>query len=73
MSQSYQNKPEIRVLTPPLIGPSRVMHEVTQIRPYRRNGIRNERESKGDKIIYHNYGHGGAGGSVFYGSATIMI
>ena len=31
------------------------------VRPFKKNGIRVERETFGNKTIIHNYGHGGAG------------
>lgn len=39
------------------------------IRPYRRGGIRLELEHFQDKLIIHDYGHGGSGISLSWGSA----
>lgn len=43
------------------------------IRPYRKGGMRLEKEEVGTKSIYHNYGHGGAGASLAYGSAKHSV
>jgi hypothetical protein len=39
------------------------------LRPYRKTGIRLESESYQDKLIIHDYGHGGSGISLSWGSA----
>lgn len=43
------------------------------IRPVRLNGPRLEREVIGSKTIYHNYGHGGAGVCLSYGSSRFIV
>lgn len=43
------------------------------IRPVRLNGPRLEREAIGAKTIYHNYGHGGAGVCLSYGSSRFIV
>jgi D-amino-acid oxidase len=40
-------------------------------RPFRADGPRLDAEKIGDKIIVHNYGHGGSGWSLSWGSSTI--
>ena len=40
------------------------------IRPFRAQGPRIEAERIGDKIVVHNYGHGGSGWSLSWGSAA---
>ena len=40
----------------------------TGLRPYRKGGIRIEIEQFKNKSVIHNYGHGGGGVSLFYGS-----
>jgi hypothetical protein len=45
----------------------------TGIRPYRKGGVRIELENKKNKTIIHNYGHGGGGVSLFFGSCKQAI
>lgn len=45
----------------------------SELRPYRKGGIRHEIEIIGDKKIIHNYGHGGAGLSLSYGSCRVSV
>ncbi len=40
-------------------------------RPFRAQGPRIEAERLGDKLVVHNYGHGGAGWSLSWGSAAM--
>src|SRR5579864_3276875 len=42
-------------------------------RPFRAAGPRIEVERVGNKLIVHNYGHGGSGWSLSWGSATLAI
>jgi glycine/D-amino acid oxidase-like deaminating enzyme len=48
-----------------------VVRFVAGIRPFRRGGPRLEREKVGDKLVVHNYGHGGAGFTLSWGSAAL--
>jgi len=47
----------------------RLMRITVCLRPFRAAGPRIEAEQHGDKRIVHNYGHGGAGWSLSWGSA----
>jgi D-amino-acid oxidase len=42
-------------------------------RPFRAQGPRIEVERIGDKLIVHNYGHGGSGWSLSWGSSTLAV
>jgi glycine/D-amino acid oxidase-like deaminating enzyme len=50
-----------------------VIRTVVGLRPYRRSGFRLEREAFADKILVHNYGHGGGGVSLSWGSAHLVL
>ncbi|MGQ0639599.1 MAG: FAD-dependent oxidoreductase [Gemmatimonadaceae bacterium] len=52
---------------------NRVIREVTGLRPFRRNGFRVDVESLGDKTVIHNYGHGGGGVSLSWGTAQLAL
>jgi glycine/D-amino acid oxidase-like deaminating enzyme len=43
------------------------------LRPFRAAGPRLDIERVGDKIVAHNYGHGGSGWSLSWGSADVVI
>jgi FAD dependent oxidoreductase len=43
------------------------------IRPFRVNGPRLDTEQIGDALVVHNYGHGGSGWSLSWGSANVAV
>lgn len=49
----------------------RVIKETVGLRPFRKNGFRLEKESLGSKTIVHNYGHGGSGWSLSWGTGNL--
>ena len=53
------------------ISMDRVVKETVGLRPYRSVGPRIEREDLGSKTLVHNYGHGGSGWSLSWGSAEL--
>jgi glycine/D-amino acid oxidase-like deaminating enzyme len=61
--------------TLPLIqaDPARLTHITVCTRPFRAAGPRIEAEQIGDKLVVHNYGHGGSGWSLSWGSAEIAL
>jgi glycine/D-amino acid oxidase-like deaminating enzyme len=50
-----------------------VIRVIVGHRPYRPKGFRVEREQFDDKIIIHNYGHGGGGLSLGWGSSALAV
>ena len=50
-----------------------VIRTVVGHRPYRASGFRVEREAFDDKIVVHNYGHGGGGLSLGWGSSALAL
>lgn len=48
----------------PLLASQLKRRVLTGVRPFRKGGIRLERENIDAKIVVHNYGHGGAGVSL---------
>ncbi len=57
----------------PRISMDAVIRSIVGHRPYRPNGFRVEREKLDDKIIIHNYGHGGGGLSLGWGSSALAV
>jgi len=50
---------------------SRVIRTVAGLRPYRRPGFVVRREQLGEKALVHNYGHGGGGITLSWGSSKL--
>jgi glycine/D-amino acid oxidase-like deaminating enzyme len=52
----------------------RIIRTVAGLRPYRSSGFRVEREDLGGgRLLVHNYGHGGAGVTLSWGSAWLAV
>jgi D-amino-acid oxidase len=60
-------------LAPVDADPSRLIRAVAGLRPYRRSGFVVRAEPLGDKRLVHNYGHGGGGITLSWGSAKLAI
>ncbi len=60
-------------LPPVQVDPSRVIRTVAGLRPYRASGFVVRREALGDKAVVHNYGHGGAGITLSWGSSRLAV
>ena len=58
-------------LPPVLADESRLIRSVAGLRPYRRSGFVVRAEQLGDKRLVHNYGHGGAGITLSWGSSKL--
>ncbi|HWC55369.1 MAG TPA: FAD-dependent oxidoreductase, partial [Sphingomicrobium sp.] len=58
-------------LAPVDADPSRLIRTVAGLRPYRRPGFVVRREQLGEKALVHNYGHGGGGITLSWGSSKL--
>jgi D-amino-acid oxidase len=58
-------------LPPVQVDPSRIIRTIAGLRPYRASGFVVRREQLGDKALVHNYGHGGAGITLSWGSSKL--
>jgi len=58
-------------LAPVKVEADRVIRTVAGLRPYRRSGFVVRAEALGDKRLVHNYGHGGAGITLSWGSSKL--
>ena len=56
-----------------LISPERVVRRVVGLRPFRPSGFRVEAESLGDSLLVHNYGHGGSGVMLSWGTSSLAV
>ena len=53
--------------------PDRLANITVCLRPHRATGPRLETELVGDTLVVHNYGHGGSGWSLSWGSSTFAV
>ncbi len=58
-------------LPPVLVDQNRVIRTVAGLRPYRRSGFVVRAEQLGEKKLVHNYGHGGGGITLCWGSSKL--
>ena len=58
-------------LAPVNVDAGRVIRTVAGLRPYRASGFVVRREQLGDKALVHNYGHGGSGITLSWGSSKL--
>ncbi len=61
------------VLHPMRASAARILKVTVCTRPFRAAGPRLEAERVGDKLVVHNYGHGGAGWSLSWGYGTLAV
>lgn len=53
------------------VAENRIIRTIAGLRPYRANGFVVRAEPLGDKLLVHNYGHGGAGITLSWGCAKL--
>lgn len=62
-----------RKFAPVKVSRDRVIREVVGLRPYRDEGFVVRAERVGEKLLVHNYGHGGAGITLSWGTASLAV
>ena len=62
-----------RQFAPVKVSRDRVIREVVGLRPYRDEGFVVEATRLGRKLLIHNYGHGGAGITLSWGTASLAV
>lgn len=62
-----------RHFTPVNVSRERVIRTVVGLRPFRPSGFVVRAESLGDKLLVHNYGHGGGGVTLSWGCAEEVV
>ncbi|HKP47608.1 MAG TPA: FAD-dependent oxidoreductase [Pyrinomonadaceae bacterium] len=65
----FQQQPLPRVK----VARERVIREVVGLRPFRPQGFMVAAEKMGPKLLVHNYGHGGAGITLSWGTASLAV
>ena len=68
-ARPYSRKP----WAAPNVSMDSVIRVIVGHRPYRPKGFRVEREQLDDKTVIHNYGHGGGGLSLGWGSSALAV
>jgi glycine/D-amino acid oxidase-like deaminating enzyme len=58
-------------LAPVKVSPDRVIRTMAGLRPYRASGFVVRADALGDKRLVHNYGHGGAGITLSWGTSKL--
>jgi glycine/D-amino acid oxidase-like deaminating enzyme len=56
-----------------LVSPDRIIRTVAGLRPYRESGFVLRAERIGDKLLVHDYGHGGGGVTLSWGTASLAV
>jgi D-amino-acid oxidase len=56
-----------------LVSPDRIIRTVAGLRPYRASGFVLRAERMGDKLLVHDYGHGGGGVTLSWGTASLAV
>jgi D-amino-acid oxidase len=67
--------PQFRACSLPkvYVAPEREIRTVVGLRPYRPSGFVVRAERLGDKLIVHNYGHGGGGITLSWGTSKLAV
>src|SRR5215469_200381 len=55
------------------VAQDRIIRSICGLRPYRRSGFVVRPEKIGDTLVIHNYGHGGAGITLSWGTAKLAV
>ena len=62
-----------RHFAPVKVARDRIIREVVGLRPYRPSGFVVDAQRFGSKLLVHNYGHGGGGVTLSWGTASLAV
>ena len=62
-----------RHFAPVKVARNRVIRTVVGLRPYRSEGFVIDAERLGQRLLVHNYGHGGAGVTLSWGTSSLAV
>src|SRR5688500_1402047 len=69
---SFATRPTLRLALPPVIASwDRIIRTTVGLRPHRPAGFNVSAETLDQKTVIHNYGHGGAGHSLGWGTGLL--
>jgi len=72
-SRSYSRALSSTAFIRPRIQSDQVIRTVVGLRPYRPSGFVVRGEKMGEKLVIHNYGHGGGGITLSWGSSALAV
>lgn len=72
-TRAHEGTRRVRPLTPVRVSSGRVIRTLAGLRPFRPSGFRVQTERFGDRVVVHNYGHGGGGISLAWGSSELAV
>ncbi len=64
---------ETRRFAPVKVAANRIIRTLVGLRPFRDEGFVVDYERLGDKLLVHNYGHGGAGVTLSWGTSSLAV
>jgi len=74
LARDFGGAPRERLrLAPVRVAEERIIRIDVGLRPFRPSGFRVEREAFGDRVLVHNYGHGGGGITLSWGTAKLAV
>lgn len=73
MARGHTSYPIFGTLKPMQASQDRIVKETVGLRPFRKSGPNLDVISLGEKTIVHNYGHGGSGWSLSWGTASEAV
>ena len=64
---------ETRRFPPVKVAANRIIRSIVGLRPFRDEGFVVDAERLGNKLLVHNYGHGGAGVTLSWGTSSLAV
>lgn len=72
-TQAHLLQEVARQLAPVKVARNRIIRTVVGLRPFRRQGFVVRSEPLGNKLLIHNYGHGGSGVTLSWGTSSLAV
>jgi glycine/D-amino acid oxidase-like deaminating enzyme len=70
---AHPTQESLRPLAPVKVARNRIIRTVVGLRPFRREGFVVRAERLGNKLLVHNYGHGGSGVTLSWGTSSLAV
>ena len=69
----FLQQPTVRNFAPVKVARNRIIRTVVGLRPFRPEGFVIRAERMGNKLLIHNYGHGGSGVTLSWGTSSLAV